>query len=107
MKLYEFAKMIRSKNAGPFILTIDILFETEENYQMVLASGKLTPELISTIYEVPIESVHRYTLPLARAIKFSFPRKTASGDFQDHDVYGAQFHGPLVMLELTDEGGAQ
>ena len=100
MKLCELAKMIRSKNAGPFYLTIDILFDTQEAYAKAVGSGVLTRELIGGLYGVPAERVDSYALPLARALKFSFPRKAPSGSFEDRDVYGAQFHGPLVLLEI-------
>ncbi len=102
MKLYELAKMIRSKNAGPFVLTIDILCESDEAYKKVESSNVLTKELVSRLYKVPEESVSVYHLPLAKAIKFSFPRKYPSGSFGDYDVYGAQFHEPIVMLDIPE-----
>ena len=40
-KLYELAKLIRSKNAGPFVVTMDILFPDHDMYQRVLESGAL------------------------------------------------------------------
>lgn len=42
----------------------------------------------------------RYDLPLANAVKFSYPRSVPSGDFLDEDLYGCQQHRPLVELEL-------
>lgn len=102
MKLYELAKMIRSKNAGPFVLTIDILFENDAAYSKAVNSGMLTRERISQIYNVSADTVDVYTLPMAKAVKFSFPRPAASGSFEDYDVYGAQFHGPIVMLEVPE-----
>ena len=41
MKLYEYAQLIRSKNAGPFMLTIDIIFPTDDVYMKVWKSGAL------------------------------------------------------------------
>ena len=103
VKLYEIAKLIRSKNAGPFMLTLDIIFETDEIYNKVVDADILSAELISKLYDVSIEKVEHYKLPLARAIKFSFPRNIPSGGFYDEDVYGAQFHEPLVNLEISFE----
>ena len=100
MKLYQLAKLIRSKNAGPFMLTIDILFETDEVFNEVINSGVLTKECIGSTFGVDPQIVDYYELPLAKAIKFSFPRPHVSGDIDDDDVYGAQFHGPLVTLEI-------
>ena len=42
MKIYELAKVLRGKNAGPFRTTFDILFDTDEPYQRVKNSGVLT-----------------------------------------------------------------
>lgn len=100
MKLYEAAKLIRTKNAGPFMLTIDILFEDEETYKRVLAVHVLTRELIARLYEVPVDSVDFYQCPLAYALKFSFPRKHFVGDFEDSDIFGGQYHSPLVNIEI-------
>jgi predicted FMN-binding regulatory protein PaiB len=100
MKLYQLAKLVRSKNAGPFVITIDILFETKEIYDKVVATGVLSKELISELYQVPIEDVEMYLSPNAYAIKFSYPRTYPTGDFYDTDIYGCQHHAPLVELEI-------
>lgn len=100
MKLYELAKLIRAKNAGPFMLTIDILFEDEKSYDKVIESGKLTRELVGKLYGIPLDQVEYYELPLARAIKFSFPRKYVVGSLGDNDIFGGQEHWPLVDIEI-------
>ena len=33
MKLWEVAKLIRSKNSGPFELTFDVIFKDRETYE--------------------------------------------------------------------------
>jgi len=102
MRLYEVAKLIRAKNAGPFILTIDILFEDKEKYEKVLKSNVLTKELIGNLFNTPVEQVQYYESPLAMAIKYSIPRPTPCGDFYDTDMFGGQFHAPLVNIEIPD-----
>ena len=44
-KLGKLARLIRSKNAGPFELTFDIMFEDPESFERVRASGALSREL--------------------------------------------------------------
>jgi hypothetical protein len=100
MKLYQIAKLVRSKNAGPFMLTVDILFETDTNYQKVLRSKVLSAELIGEIFGIPPEKVDYYECPKARALKFSFPRKYNVGDFRDSDIFGGQYHARLVDVEI-------
>ena len=99
-KLYEIASLIRSKNAGPFMVTLDVLFPDHESYEQVLASGALDPARIAALYGRSEAEVQRYVLPLANAVKFSMPRKAPSGDFLDEDLYGCQQHRPLILLDV-------
>jgi hypothetical protein len=100
MKLYEMAKLIRCKNAGPFVLTIDIIFKDHDSYKKALESKVLSADLISKLYGVPRESIKYFTCEGALAVKMSFPRKVSSGDFEDDDVFGCQYHAPLVKLDI-------
>ena len=99
-KLYELTKMIRSKNAGPFMESIDILFADRATYDKVLATGALSAAAVASLYGIDETSVSQHNLPLANAVTFSFPRKHPSGDFLDDDLYGCQQHRPMVNLEI-------
>ena len=101
MKLYKLAKLVRSKNAGPFMITIDILFETEECFRNVLDSKLISINLISKLYDIPKEKIQYFACPAARAIKFSYPRKVFAGDFEDSDIFGCQYHAPLVNIDIV------
>ena len=48
-RLGDVAKVIRSKNAGPLLLTIDVIFGDEETYEKVLASGVLDARAIAKL----------------------------------------------------------
>ena len=98
--LGELAKLIRSKNAGPFNLTFDIMFEEEENYRRVLKSGVITKESFSKIYKVPIRDITFVHHDTAKAIKISIPRPVFQCALEDGDTYGGQQYGPLVQLEI-------
>ncbi len=100
--LGELAKLIRSKNAGPFTLTFDVMFETEAVYRRVLRSGVLTKAVFAELYRIPEEEVMFFTHDAARAIKVSIPRPAIQGSRDDGDMYGGQQHGPLVTLEMPD-----
>ncbi len=101
-KLGDLARLIRSKNAGPFNLTFDIMFETEEIYRRVVAANAITQEYIGRLYRVPAEDVVLVHHDAARAIKFSIPRPVPSCDLEDADCYGGQQYGPLVELEIPE-----
>ena len=100
--LGELAKLIRSKNAGPFTLTFDVMFDTEEVYRRVLRSNVLTKAVFAELYRVPEEDIMFFAHDAARAIKVSIPRPAVQGDRDDGDMYGGQQHGPLVLLEMPD-----
>ena len=99
-KLWELAKLVRAKNAGPFTLTFDILFADAETYERVKQSGALNPALFARTYGVPEEHVQFFEHDSAMAIKASIPRPVASGDPDDTDVFGGQQHAPQVDLEI-------
>ncbi|EAN4947409.1 DUF4387 domain-containing protein [Salmonella enterica] len=95
------AQVIRSKNAGPYELVLDILFKIPEDYQCVKASGQLTPQLIASLYNVHPDFIHRIIwFDPANAVKIVMPRDIISGNVGDNDVYGAQQHAPLLTMTL-------
>ena len=101
MRLYDCAKVIRSKNAGPFTLTIDLLFEDKERFDRVLSSPTFTTERIAELYGVEKSSVRICPFDRALAIKVSLPRPGASsGAPGDRDCYGGQQHFPLADMDL-------
>ena len=92
--------MIRSKNAGPTTLTLDLLFHDLAGYERACASPSLSPGGIASLYRVPEERVQVMPYPAALAIKISFYRAVIAGDPGDRDIYGAQQHGPLMEVVL-------
>lgn len=101
--LRETARVIRSKNSGPFELTLDIMFRDANYYQQVKRKHLISEDLIADLYRIPRDRVLRviYFDP-AWAVKIVMSRTIASGSPGDTDVYGAQQHGPLLGLELDD-----
>lgn len=99
-ELWQFTKLIRSKNAGPFELTFDIMFKDENCFREVMASGKLSAKLIAQLYRVDLKQVRFFAIESLLTVKISIPRPVFSGDVGDTDVYGGQFHGPLVRLQV-------
>lgn len=105
--LQELADVLRSKNAGPFQITIDLMFNDAGVYAHVRESGVLTPERIGAAYGIEPELVRVIPFDRVRAIKVTMPRRfgsNGSGSAFDRDVYGAQQHGPLAELEIPSRG---
>lgn len=101
MKLFEKAKILRSKNSGPFEVTLDILFDNEQDYKDVKNGNKLTKEIIATLYKLEPKDVHHFVyFDQALGIKITIARKISSGSPGDRDVYGAQQHAPLMNIDV-------
>jgi hypothetical protein len=99
-KLRDIAKACKSKNAGPFEITIDVMFDNAETFEAVRSTGVISPALFEKLYKVPAASVQFSVYPPAFAFKASFDRPIPSGAVGDTDVYGAQQHAPLLDVEI-------
>jgi hypothetical protein len=98
LPLSALADVVRSKNAGPTQLTIDIFFKDSAGYNLSEHSARLSCAAVAERYQLPAEQVQRYLLPSLLAIKFSMPRRLCAGTPGDGDVYGAQQHAPLLGI---------
>jgi len=98
--LGEAAKLIRSKNAGPFYLTFDIMFETREAYDLACGSHALERSRIANLYGTALDDVEVYHYEPALAIKITIPRRIPSCDVGDTDTHGGQQFAPLVNVPL-------
>ena len=100
MRLADIAQVIRSKNAGPRRLTLDLMFASDADYQRVAQSPALGPARLAELYRVSPQDVTVIPYPVGRAIKIVLARKIMAGDPGDLDVYGAQQHAPLLGVEI-------
>src|SRR5690554_4511195 len=93
----DVALVVRSKNAGPYELTFDLMFPDEKTF--IEVGKSITKARIAQLYRIQVKEV----LPLvhfapANAMKITIVRPRASGDLGETDVYGAQQHAPLFDL---------
>ena len=100
MKLYDLAKVVRSKNAGPFTLTIDMIFESESDFEHVADADAFNANAIANLYATSPDKVQIHLFKRILAIKVALPRAVSSGAPSDVDVYGSQQHFPLANMEL-------
>ena len=101
--LKDVANVIRSKNAGPFELTLDILLKEQEMFEKMRAADIINKQTIAQLYQIPVEDVLSIVyFPNAKAIKATIVRPLPSGALGEREVYGAQQHAPLMDLELPD-----
>ncbi|MBV8150606.1 MAG: DUF4387 domain-containing protein [Candidatus Eremiobacteraeota bacterium] len=99
-KIRDIATVCKSKNAGPFELTIDVVFEDQATFERARRTKVLGPELFASLYGVDPKDVLFTEYPAGYAFKATIPRAVSSGDVGDTDVYGAQQHAPLLEVDI-------
>lgn len=101
VNIRELAQIIRSKNAGPFLFTFDIVYKDYETYEKVKKTGIINADLIAKLYDIPRADVVSFVnFDPAKAMKATIKRPHGSGCVGDTDVYGAQQHGPLLSITV-------
>jgi hypothetical protein len=100
MQLGDMAKLVRSKNAGPYMLTIDVMFAEATTFDRVARSGVLAAPRVAQIYGADPAAILTFELREALTIKISFPRDVPSGSIGDSDVYGCQYMWRLATTEV-------
>ena len=101
-RLGDAVQMVRSKNASPFMVTVDVFCGTDAAFQRVNAA--LSTTAVGRLYRVDPERVGRYELPEIRVVKFSFPRPVPQGSRGDRDMHGAQWAVLLAEAEFEEAG---
>ena len=102
-RLSDITEIIRSKNSGPYELTLDLIFKERSMYELVCQKKIINKTLVSTLYNITADKIINIVeFEPAKAIKITIVRPIASGDLGERDVYGAQQHAPLlgVVFEI-------
>ena len=100
-RLIDITEVIRSKNAGPYELTFDIMFKDYAWFEKVCEAKVIHERLVSSLFRIPAEDIINIVeFRPAKAIKITIKRPIPSGNLGETDVYGAQQHGPLLDLEF-------
>jgi len=95
--LRDMAEKVRSKNAGPFWLTIDIFCSERAPVEEI--SALLPTERVAAVFDADPAQVQRYEQPSIGVLKFSIPRPSIQGTREDRDMHGASF---AILLEELD-----
>jgi hypothetical protein len=99
-RISQIAQVCKSKNAGPFEVTIDVVFSEKAMFEAVKATNVLNSELFARLYHVAPADVLFTVYDAGNAFKATLPRRIPAGDIGDTDVYGAQQHAPLLDVEI-------
>jgi hypothetical protein len=105
-KLNEVCRHVRSKNAGPFWITVDLSFPNRETFDRYANATALQPEAISAWFDVEAGQVKRFLLPELSVVKISYPRKVPQGGALERDMHGGQQYIRLLDVEVGEEVAA-
>lgn len=99
-QLKDVCRHIRSKNAGPFWITVDLFFDGPEAYRRYGATERLTPDLFAALYGTDPALVKRTAVEDLQIVKFSYPRAKPQGGVVERDMHGGQQFVRLLEVEL-------
>ncbi len=100
--LRDSARSVRSKNAGPFWVTVDVFFDDESSFQRI--SSELSSATVAEVLQIDPADLKRFDLADIYVIKFSFPRSVVQGSRFDRDMHGAQYANLVADIELKQSG---
>ena len=99
--ILDAARVIRSKNSGPYELTLDIMFKDRALFELFRSRQIISTELICRLYSVsPVDILGIVYFEPSNAVKVTIRRRIPSGAPGDTDIYGAQQHAPLLGIEF-------
>lgn len=98
--LNDVASYVRSKNAGPFWVTIDIFCDSPQAFERLARAPALAAPAIADLYAVSEADVEIFPDGNINVIKISFPRPVVAGSFRDRDAHAGQYFVPLLSAPI-------
>lgn len=97
-ELAQYVEKVRSKNAGPFKLTIDIFCGSKDAFDHVRTA--LPSQRIAKLLQTDPERLQRFEIASLNVIKFSLDRPQVQGSIHDRDMHGASWAALIAELEI-------
>lgn len=91
---------VRSKNAGPFWVTVDIFCGEKDVFETISASKSVSREKVAEVYGVRSDEVKIFYIPNLNVIKISYPRLVPQGEKYERDMHAGQQYVQISELEL-------
>lgn len=104
--LGDLAVEVRSKNAGPFWVTMELFMRDADGYRIAADESFLDERVVADLYRVDPATVQIFRIPSLNVVKISFPRPISQGSLRDRDMHMGQHHVPLAVLPVPTTAGA-
>lgn len=104
-RLGDVADVVRSKNAGPFAITFDVLFRDREAYERVRGADVLNAVAVAQLFGIEAGDVTvAQWVDAAQGFKATVRRRALfagdQGGVGERDTFGTQQHAPLMELPV-------
>ena len=99
-KVSDVCRHVRSKNAGPFWITLDLSFEDQAAFDRYVGAPQLQPAAIGALYGVDAALVKHFPVPDLCVLKISYARSKPQGGSLERDMHGGQQYVRLLDVEL-------
>ncbi len=99
-RLSEVSLHVRSKQAGPFWVTIDIWFDGPGSFARYKDSPGLSSKVFADLFGTDPELVKHIPVPELNLVKISYPRATPQGGMVERDMHSGQQYVRLLDIEL-------
>jgi hypothetical protein len=100
VKVKDVCRHVRSKNAGPFWVTIDIFFDGPESFRRYARSTSLGPHLFASLYDTDPALVKHFPVEKLNVLKVSYPRPHPQGWEGERDMHQGQSFVRLLEADV-------
>lgn len=97
-RVEDIADLVRSKNAGPFWLTVDVFCPDATTFDQLRAT--LTNAKVAAAFNCPTQQLRRFEIETLHVLKFSLPRPEVQGSPADRDMHGASFATLIAEINV-------
>ena len=94
---------VRSKNAGPFWVTIDIFCGSQETYRQIDECGVINATRMADLFGTNSNLVRIFHVKDLHVLKISFPRPYPQGHARDRDQHSGQYFVRLLDLHIPNK----
>lgn len=99
----DVCQAVRSKNAGPFWVTIDLFFKGPNEFARYSRHHRLDADAIARIFAVDAVQVKHFFVESLALLKISFPRSGPQGGVEERDLHSGQKFVRLLKVDLDDD----
>lgn len=91
---------VRSKNAGPYWVTVDLFFKDHDAFDRYAHSEALGPDTFARLFGTDPALVKRFPVKNLHMVKISYPRTSSQGGMVERDLHCGQQYVRLLDVQL-------